>query len=98
MNLAHKKSQQEVDGGLPATVTNLAAELRRARARCCGLPSAVSERGWRQGVVGALVEALQWWRSDEGKLALAMAMAALSAEAATATVARKDEGGGRNGK
>jgi len=44
------------------------------------------------------VEALQWWRSDEGELALAMATAALGAEAAAAAVARKDEGGGRNGK
>ena len=34
--------------------------------------------------MGALVEALQWWRSDEGKLALAMATAALGAEAAAA--------------
>ena len=42
------------------------------------------------------MEALQWWRSDEGELALAMATVALGAEAAA--VARKDEGGGRNGK
>ena len=44
------------------------------------------------------MEALQWWRSDEGELALAMASATLGAVAADAAVARKDEGGGRNGK
>ena len=48
--------------------------------------------------MGALVEALQWWRSDEGELVLAMAMAALGAEAAAAAVARKDEGGAKEMK
>jgi len=44
------------------------------------------------------MEALQWWRSDQGELALAMAMAALGAKAAAAAVARKDEGGAEEKK
>jgi len=58
-------------------VTGLAVKLRRGRTRCGGLPSTVSEHGRRQWVAGALVEALQGWRSNEGKLALAMATAEL---------------------
>ena len=42
--------------------------------------------------MGALVEALQWWRSDEGKLALAMATAeALDAAEAWQLRARTKE-------
>ena len=44
--------------------------------------------------MGALVEALQWWRSDEGKLALAMATAALGAEAAAAAGEEGSRGNG----
>ena len=49
-----------VDGGDVATVTGLAAELRRGVAHCGGLPSFISGHGRRQWVDGELVEQLRW--------------------------------------
>ena len=49
-----------VDGGDVATVTGLAAELRRALARCCGLPSWNSGQWGTQGVAGKTVRLLRW--------------------------------------
>ena len=66
-----------VDYNGVATTTEHGGELRRERARCCGLPSLVSEHGREQWVAEALVEALQGWRSSEGELALATATAGL---------------------
>jgi len=55
----------------------VAEEFRRGIARRWGLPSSVSEHGRKQWIAGALVEALQGWRSSEGELALATATAGL---------------------
>jgi hypothetical protein len=43
-----------------ATVTGLAAELRRARARCGGLPSWNSGQWGTSGVAGVTVVLLRW--------------------------------------
>ena len=58
-DLANALSRPGVVGGDVATVTGLAAELRRARTRCGGLPSAISGHGRRQWVAGELVVLLR---------------------------------------
>ena len=49
-----------VDGGDVATVTGLAAELRRGVARCGGLPSWNSGQWGTPGVAGKTVMLLRW--------------------------------------
>ena len=49
-----------MDGGDVATETGLTAELRRARMRCGGLPSAVSGTGGGSALLG------WWWSYGSG--------------------------------
>jgi len=49
-----------VDGGDVATVTGLAADLRRGVARCGGLPSWNSGQWGTPGVAGETVMLLRW--------------------------------------
>ena len=49
-----------VDGGDVATVTGLAAELRRGVVRCGGLPSWNSGQWGTPGVVGKTMMLLRW--------------------------------------
>ena len=77
-----------------ATTTGLAAGLRRAFARRCGLPSTVSEHEWTQRVAGVAVECCGGGVARR-ELVPSTAMAAPGAEAVAAAGAVNGEGGGR---
>ena len=64
-----------MDCGGVATITELAAELRRACARGWGLPSANSGHGRAQGVAGKTVEGCGGDGGARRELAPPMAMA-----------------------
>ena len=73
----------------------LAAGLRRACARRCGLPSIASEHGWTQRAAGVAVECCGCDGVARRELVPSTAMAAPGAEAAAAVRAANGKGGGR---